>query len=587
MSWLAVCYGFSRRLQDEANANGRNYWYAYVEEILSRLGVSAQPLQLDDCADPSALERVGVLVLGNFPLSSFLPGATRVLADWVNAGGVLIGFATEGLDELFGVKCTGIVEQTRGPFSINGYFQLHESDVTAGCRPDIDPEQKLVIVSPVRLVHSTNSRRTARLFRCDEARPDDGALAKDAHAAAITDRPSGLGHAFYFAFNVAQTMWTIQQGRPVDRDYDNDGYLRISDACVLGNNSLRVPYCDVLHFLLANMIGRRPVPMIHQIPPRENRAAPCLLCFGGDDECDPNNQVVASDFMAERALPYHINAMPIDGKFAIDKRAQEHIEANGHEIALHYNFMDGFKHPVCFTPDDVVQQARLFRETFGRDSVCGVNHWCRWTGWAEPARWMRAAGSRADNSYINWTSPPLNPVNTLGFAFGSSFPRYFWDDAGHHNVRIDLVEIPIVAYEVGYLREEFRPEKLHQALALARNLHLTMNFFWHPVYVATHPAYRHAIDELVGLMNGMPVPPVLMGSRAFITHARRDCDCVSFRAECNYRDGFVVKVPTGAAPAKECSRDGSILAFESAFEFGQYWAYIPLAGGSHALQLVL
>jgi hypothetical protein len=39
--------------------------------------------------------------------------------------------------------------------------------------------------------------------------------------------------------------------------------------------------------------------------------------------------------MASRGLPYHINLMPLDGRFAMGSEEQARIERNGHEIAMH------------------------------------------------------------------------------------------------------------------------------------------------------------------------------------------------------------------------------------------------------------
>ncbi|MDP6777956.1 MAG: hypothetical protein QGI83_14455 [Candidatus Latescibacteria bacterium] len=593
---LAVRYGYDRKLHEKVNAEGHNYWYAYVEEILSRIGVSASPLDLEACGDAGELAGTRVLILGNFESRDLPSGLSEPLLDWVSGGGVLIGFATEGLDDLIGVATDGSIPQEEGPFSINGYFELGDSPVTEGCRADIDPEQRLIAMSPIRLLRCGEAEELARLFTCDPENRDDGSLARSSEYAAITHMQLGSGHAFLFAFDLAQTMWAIQQGKPVLGDYDGDGWLRRTDATVVGDNSRGVPYTDALHFLLSSMIGRAPVPIVHQIPPRDGRVAPALLYFGGDDECSPGNQVPASDFMAERGLPYHMNIMLRDGKFAMGPEEQAHIEANGHEIAVHYNFVDGFDHPCGFTREDVLSQAARFKEVFGKDSVCGVNHCVMWCGWAEPARWMLEAGNKADNSFFGWTSPPKNPVNTLGFVHGSAFPRYFWDDAEHGNARIDFLEIPITGYELGYLEEECFPERMREALELAVQFHLTFNFFFHPGYVAKYPACQKAIDELVRLMGDMEVPPVLMGpdavfdwweskSRATIENAHQTPTGVAFDVACDYADGFVVKLPTGDLAASECTVDGATTEIEDAVEFGQHWAYVVLEEGEHQVEV--
>jgi len=595
---LTVRYAFDHRLQELANASGSNYWYAYVEEILSRLGVCACPLPLAACADADELAPVGVLFLGDFRQSDMPSGSAETLARWVQTGGILIGFAAEGLDDLFGIAGEETIAQDEDPFSISGYFELQPSSVTQECRAPVDPHQRLIIISPIRRVRGAGCEPLARLFRCHPAHRGDGTHAREIDAPAITHRRLGAGHAFYFTFDVAQTMWAIQQGRPVDQDYDGDGYLRRSDASVIGANSRAVPYADSLHFLLANMIGRAPVPMIHQIPPRRGAVAPALLYFGGDDECEPGIQAPASDFMVARNLPYHINLMSLDGRFAIGPDEQARIEANGHELALHYDFITGFEHPCGFTREDVLAQARLFRQAFGRDSVCGVTHYCRWTGWSDPARWMREAGGLADNSFFGWTSPPTNPVNTIGFVHGSAFPRYLWDDAERGNVRLDFLELPITAYEVGYEGDDFIPEKVHEALELAVRYHLTLEFFYHPIYIARYPACRRAIDELVRCIQKLPAPPVLMGpdqlcrwwrsrSGATIRSARQVEGRICFEGECDYADGFVVKIPTGESSATDCTVDEEPAPCESAFESGQHWTFIPLGPGRHRVEVRL
>ena len=227
---LAVRYAYDRTLQDAANAEGRSYWYAYVAEILSRIGVSAAPLDLETCGDPGELAETGVLILGDFLGGELPSGLPDRLTEWIRTGGVLIGFATEGLDRVFGVVTSGQIPQRPTPFSISGYFEYLPSPVTEGCRAPIDPEQKLIAMSPIRLVRCTEGEEVARLFTCDPENRDDGSLARASEYAAITHRRLGEGHAFLFAFDVAQTMWAIQQGKPVLGDYDGDGWLRRTDA---------------------------------------------------------------------------------------------------------------------------------------------------------------------------------------------------------------------------------------------------------------------------------------------------------------------------------------------------------------------
>ena len=598
MHSLAVRFAVEPRRKQQVNRLGANYWHAYTEEVLSCIGVSADPVDITALHAGNVLSSTGVLVLGSAAAMSLPPLLHQKLSSWVAEGGILIGFATEGADGLFGVSCEGEGPQTGDAFSIGGYFELNTAEVNTGCRPALDPDQKLLIVSPTRLIRCSDARELARLFLCDSENPNDGALSSDSGRPAITHRKLGQGHAFYFAFDVAQTMWAIHQGRPVDADYDGDGYHRVSDACVIGDNSRRVPYADALLFLLTNMIGQLPVPMLYPVPPSDGAVAPALLFFGGDDEGAQDVQVIASDFMAQHGLPYHINVMLKDGVFGLGPEEQRHIEANGHEIALHYNFIDDFDHPCGFTQQDVAQQAAAFRETFGRDSVCTVMHWCRWTGWAEPARWFRDEGGRADNSRIHWTSPPLNPTNRIGFAFGSAFPRYVWDDAEHANERIDFLTLPIVAYEVGYDQETCFPEAVRDALAIATQHHYLLNFFWHPMYVATFPACQQAVDELTRLLAEMPVPPVLMtpdqvtewwdARRSSAVEACMDQQGrVEAQVQCRWPEGLVLRIPTGDRPAASVRVDRGPARFDVWTEFGRTWALVPVPEGQHSVTIDL
>jgi len=118
------------------------------------------------------------------------------------------------------------------------------------------------------------------------------------------------------------------------------------------------------------------------------------------------------------------------------------------------------------------------------------------------------------------------------------------------------------------------------------------------VYIAQYPACRQAIDELVRLIDELPVPPVLMGldrlyhwwtarERAAIRDPRLSEKRVSFEIDCDWEDGFVASLPTGPESARECRVDGHSASFESAFEFGQHWAFIPLPAGNHRVEVHL
>ncbi|NSW56086.1 MAG: hypothetical protein HPY44_08735 [Armatimonadetes bacterium] len=593
---IKVAWTYDAGLHAQLNACGRNYWHRYCEEILNRLGVNADSLPPALLADEERLSGYRVLIAGGMDCTSFDPAAASVLMDWISGGGTLIGFACGGLNEVFGIEGGDWWRQSPDEFSICAYLELTETPVTQGIHSDLHPDQPLIAVSPVRLVMPRGAETIARLLRPAPDDPGRGRAALPTGFAAITGRDVGAGHAFYFAFDVAQTMWAVHQGRPVEADFDGDGYLRAMDARIIEQNQREVGYSDELHFLLQNMIGRQPVPMIHQIPPADGEVADALISFGGDDEGTPEYQVTASDFMRSRGLPYHINCMPVEGRFALSADEIRHIEGNGHELSLHYDFMAGFDHPTGFTREDVRRQSALFKEVFGRPAVCSVNHWVRWVGWCEPARWMAEEGQLGDNSWMGLISPPVNPVNSIDLSFGTAFPRRVWDDWRNGNERIDFVEEHIGAYEVGYLQDETDPARIHEAVDLALRYRLTLGFFYHPIYLATFPACRAAVDELLRYLAERKATCVFMGSdelarwwlaraEATVEDVREVDGRVCFRATCNYQGGFVVKVCTGETPAVSAIVNGECAPVRIAREFGAHWAFIALPPGAHDVVL--
>jgi hypothetical protein len=587
---VGVAWDESRR--EQVNRGQRNYWYAYIWEILDRLGVTGVRINPSSLANPRRLARFGCIIVGGLNGDKVSTRAAQALADWVKQGGTLIGFAPDGLDEVFGTRPRAPTPQPRDDFAITGYLELARTPLTQGIHSTLRPEQRLIIISPVRPVAAHAAREVARFLRPHPSAPDDGARARDGGLAAVTARRLGRGWACYFGFDVAHSVWAIQQGRPVDADYDGDGYYRSSDAVVIGRNSPQVAYSHELILLLRGMLSQAPLPMVHELPAHDGECPDALFYFGGDDECAPNVQVPASDFMRSRNLPYHINLMPVQGRFAISRREFRHIRANGHELSLHYNFWDGFAHPGPFAEADVVAQNAAFRKAFGRRPVCTVNHGTRWTGWSEPAKWMQAVGGKADNSRIHWPSPPLNPVNRLGFAFGTPFPYFFRDDWRGKNARIPFLQEPIIAYELGYEGDATDFGMLRRAIGVAVRHHMTMNMFYHPVYIVNYPACRAAIDELLRYLRARKARAVFMGnddlwrwwrqrSRARIK-APRLCDgCVSFTARCGYGGGFVVKVPLSRAAPVRCTANGKPARFHVERRFGRDWVFLPLPPGEH------
>jgi len=587
---LGVAWVYDADEHRRQNRARRSYWHAYAREILSRLGVTAEAISPVEAVEPATLADVAALIVG--PAGADLSAAAAPLHDFADQGGVVIGFAPLGLDELFGVEGGPWPAPPADPYNITAYVRLVDHPLTEGIHSPYHPDQPLIVLSPVREIAPVGSALVAEVLRPSPSEPGRGTAATPTGQAAVTARRIGDGWAIHFAFDPAQTMWLLHQGRPIDRDYDGDGYLRSMDARLIADNEPEVGYSDELHFLLQRMIGLRPVPMVHQLPPVDGRVPDALFFFGGDDEGGKeHHQVIASDYMRSQGMPYHINIMRTRGQFALTADEIAHIEANGHELSLHYNYIDDFEPGSGFTRQDVLEQAALFRREFGRAPVCTVNHWARWVGGTEPVRWMLETGQRGDNGWIGLKSPPLNPTNRIDFSFGTAFPRRPYDDALHDNQPLEFIVEHVSAYEVGYQGEEVDLAMLHRAVDLAVRYHLTFNLFYHPIYIATCPGCRRAIAELRRMLDSGELSAALMGndalvewwqarSLASITDAEERPDgSLTMAVHSPPGDGIIVKLCLGDRAPHRVEADGNAVDFTLRHEFGANWLFVPLAPG--------
>lgn len=590
---LRAAYVYAPNAHAAANREGRNYWDAYLREIVEQLGLPAGEIPPGTLADAAALEQYTTLLVGGLDAHAISAETPANLTRWVADGGTLILFATGGLHDLCGNAPLESTGQPDGEFSCAGTFALQPHPLTEGIHSPLKPQQRLLIFSRIEKVRAVDSVELARLFELDK---------QDAGCAAVSMRPVGKGRVFYWAFSVPQTMWVLHQGRPVDRDYDGDQLLRRSDAVVIRPHAIEVAYADEILLLLQNMVASQPQPLVHQLPPDRHGGIPdAVFHWGGDDEGSAEGiQLFASNWMKAHGLPYHINAMPRkDGTFGLTPQDAQQIRANGHEISLHFNFVDGFGPGAAFSRDDVLAQAAAFRRSFGQDWVCSVNHYTRWTGWAEPAKWMLEAGGKADNTFVHAGSPPSNPTNLMGYSFGTAFPFWFYDDWAGHNRRIDFLEQPITAYECGYVGQQ-RPDlpTIHNVVDTAAYYHQTMNTFYHPIYIANFPHCRTAIEEMLRYLDGRKIAALHWGSDAVYSwwKARSSTrlsevvvDEQELRLEVNtdHETGVVVKISISSKDIRSVTVNGSPAKFKAEQRFGREWLLVVVPRGRCKVQVRL
>ncbi|MBI3944518.1 MAG: hypothetical protein HY321_01230 [Armatimonadetes bacterium] len=587
-----VAYVCDEDLWARTNKSSQNYWDVYIREMCDQLGLRAAPLSLSDLENAARLAEVTTLIIGRVSGGALSDPAKRALEQWVKAGGILIGFGVPGLDALFGVESVGVLRQGQDEASIRAGFAFRPHSMTHQVHPIYYQEQKLLILSDVALVRRAESTELARLY--DES-------GKDLAVPAITWNACGDGYAGYFAFDAAKTVWLLHQGRPI-----REGRGKTSKMQVIGRNSEKVPYADEIVWILQNMIAQRPQPFIYPIPPLGESVPDALMYWGGDEYQGPSEMSLrASDWMKEKGLPYHINIKALQHPMTLEEL--RHIQANGHEVSAYYyvNPEDEGK----ITRELFQRQSDLMYKRFGYRPGSTIFMNCLWEGGAEMARWMAEAGGTADNTFFGAHVPLDDPfVNGpfFGFGFGTAFPFYFYDDFRMGNERINLMEQPIVWYEMGHRgsippyndRETRATDEVHLPIDTAAKHHLVMNMFYHPVYLVNHAPCREAIEEVLRyigergykvmhMTNNQVADWWAARTRSRIDNVAADDDRVRFRSVCDHPGGMVARLAiTGKEPVA-VTGSGGALPFQTREEFGSTWLSIVLPAGEEAVDVRL
>jgi len=575
----SIAVYFDDDLRVAANQAGANYWHVYTREICMQMGLMFRELSRGQLG-ADELARYRVLILPDLPAKYLKPEEKALLAEWVAGGGLLVGFATGGLGELFGVTVEDELPQPDDAFTPAATLRFVDAELARPVMFPGDEDLPGLIVSAVKLLEpSPEGRELARLLSL---------RGRDLGRPAITLREVGEGQAVYFCFNVAQTVWALHHGRPIEDDYDGDGKLRFSDGMITRPFTTRVPYADMLLYLLRNLIARRGLPFVHALPPTPAGDIPdCLFHYGGDDEGQPDNQLLASGVMKELGLGYHVNIMPNpQGEFAMSQAEYDQLKANGHEPSLHLNFIDGVEHPCRFTRAQVQQQVDWYVAAFGELPVCTVFHWVTWHGWTEIAEWLAGAGVKADNSRFHQYCPPANPVNSVGFGFGTGLPFFHYRDWRKDNDRLRFLGMPIGGYEVGYLRDEVQFHTLRQAIDMARFWHLPWNLFYHPVYLSQYPACPEGIKQGLEYIERLGLKVMHWGNDRATQWwlARSEASLEPAEAgltvRCDWEDGCIVQMlDTGETPRV----DGAPATCVRREEHGGMWLYVTIPAGEHEL----
>lgn len=600
-----IAYTYDEELKKNINSKKKNYWETYIYEILDLMGVKGTPVSLKDIESYENLERYRVLIIGAQSGRCINSRVKNILSDWVMKGGMLIGFAVEGLDETFGIHKIARINQ-EDEYSISALFEFLPHPLTYDIHPLMFYEERLIILSDFLSISLKDGVELGLLYNTD------GTSRKEP---AITWRSYGSGFAIYFVFDVPKTLWLLHQGKPVYPSPDSEGYEKTNAMQVIGNRSNKICYADEIVFLLQNLIAQTGHPFIYQIPPDGDKIPEALLYWGGDEYFGPvEYSLNASDWMRSKGLPYHINIGiertygKEDGHPITLEQVKHIIEDNKHEISLYYMLYEDNNYDI--TPERIKRQSDLFYKRFGFRPVCTLHYNTSWKGWVEPARWMVEAGGKADNSFASasiyrpYNHPSRNSPG-YGFGYGTAYPFFFRDDYEHENKRLEFIEQPIVCYEIGHRGlgrgaqdpVAFKPEDIHLALDRAIEYHQVINMFYHPVNIVKSPATRAAIEEVLRYIEYRQKKILHMANNqltdwwfARSSSEIKDINVVEqeteFTVAGKYPEGMIIKIliPEGKT-VDRITIENKVPVYEIKHEFRADWLYFIVPSGEHKVKV--
>lgn len=613
-----IAYLCDDSLRRELNAQKQNYWDVYLREVCNQLGVTAHALSFADMENPNSLNGLRSLLIGCQSGGKLSTKTRNHIREWVEKGGLVIGFDITGFDDIFGVKSESVLRQPGDEYTITAHFEFHPHSLTREVHPFMLLEQRLLAISDVTLVKLNGAQELARLY---------DPSGKDLDHPAITWHSCGKGLAAFFAFDVAKTIWLLHQGRPLPDIPEGEWAARTPELQVIGPNSQKVAYADEIVHLLQNMIATTRQPFIYPIPPDDGKIPDALFYYSGDEYTGPTEDSLhASDFMARQGLPYHINIAA--HLHPMTKAEFDHIRANGHEVSSYMWIWTDDRKGSVITRERFQMQSEALQKRFGVKPGSVLVGSCQWRGWVETARWLAEAGATADNTFIGAkignAGARRNPKTSAerygspwyngpfyGYGFGTSYPFFFYEAWDRGNERISLQEQPIICYELGHRgsnaadpaektreTETFAPEDLHEPIDRAVRYHLVMNLFYHPWYIAHCPYARAAIEEIkryiaykgahvLHMANNAVVAWWNARANATITDIETSVNKIRFVCRCEWVSGVIVRIQVSGATVVRAHCDGAATAYQTKREFGEDWLYLISPRGEHRLEIGL
>jgi hypothetical protein len=582
-----VAYLDCSLLHKARNKACENHWSSYWQEVAGQMGYSAT--RYDSFEDlRENLSSCRVLFIDEVDGST---GDKESILSWVQNGGILVGSLTFGLDELFGITSGEICYETDDEYTIQAYAAM--KDHAYSYLPEAAEKSfTLPVISKYRIC-KTQEDVNSLAFLLPPTSCSVSGSHEDSGIPAIWERKVGDGKVFYFAFSIPKTLCILHQGRPVDRDWDRDGFYRSGDSIVLTQcHDLTNPYADYYLYILQEIIDQINMPSIYPLPPKDGKPADLAIHFIGDDECDDTKgQVAAAQKMVELNLPYHINIMPDSSKtgFAVSKDEYEILRGLDCERSIHFDF---FRARQFFTEDEVNSQLNLYKKTFGETPICSVNHALMWSDWTDFPRWCWKRGMKGDASRAHrFLIPDVNKVNSFGFGFGTALPHFVMDDWIYQNRLMDYVYMPTMFNEPRISQSTERKDKdqIESIIDKAKASAWLMSCFFNPVYLVRDPDCQKALTYLLNYIVTKKYRVLYIGtdSACLWWHARNKSSVFerdgTYLVHASYKNGIVVRFPY--RPDTTCLLDGKPAIMELHEIAGRKCQLVVVPFGDHCISI--
>jgi len=466
-----------------ADVNPRARTWIYITEVLRRAGVFFEHLPLAQLPSLSRRPKSVVVLAGSVPLGS---ADRKVLTDWVNDGGGLVGIGgTSRLSDVFGV--TG-----ESPLA-EGWMKVASADhpVTAGLRSSLHVfggyGVKRGTATPLAELESGN--RTAR-------------------GSAILANRFGKGRAVLLAPDLLFSIVHIQQGLPVLQDGKpppddtapvNDGVLKAEDGLVLDWRRDRTPlapdggpvFLEPVSDELREIILRS----IFHVARQQGIVLPVLWYWPRSlkavghisHDTDGNDPVKAAAMLEvmnrSKAKSTWCTLYPggYPGGF------YRTLAEQGFEIGLHYDAMTGGAETSWSKENFLLQHRWLTKEAGLRRIATNKNHYTRWEGRLDFFRWCEEAGIGCDQ-----TRGP-SKKGTIGFPLGGSQPYFPLDDEASPSRFLKVFEVNMLTQDlVVVCPAQYGKQLLDSVL----RHHGVAHFLFHPAHIQK-PGVADALCGLI------------------------------------------------------------------------------------------